>query len=435
MRRSALSLAAAGALVATPAVAMGAGVSPATYDASVDPGATVHVTKTVTTPDIPPKPDIVLVVDRTGSMGGALNDVKAKMGAVIDSVQAAQPDAEFAVVAYCDTGETPFSLVRQLTASRTDAVNAVNSITLCGGGDTPEAQLNALWQIGSGGGQIAFRSGSTRALAWFGDSNGHDPSEGHTLADAIASLQGVSARVIAINVDSGSGNGLDNGGQATAITTATGGQYFPSVAEAGVADAILAGLGNLPAEVTANVSCDPGLSIAFAPTLPRTVTSGEDVVLDEAITVAPGATQGATLACTTTFLVNGADAGPDFVQRVTIKVNDVTPPTVACGPGVNPAGVTPAGYGKAGFYRLVASDYLPGTTVRVTDTATGASFGPYAPGTYVKLTQAPGATPSSVPFQGMVDWHVTVRGDLLVTATDAAGNTATATCTVPPNGR
>ena len=65
--------------------------------------------------------------------------------------------------------------------------------------------------------------------------------------------------------------------------------------------------------------------------------------------------------------------------------------------------------------------------------ASVAHFGPYAPGTYIKLTQALGATPSSVPFEGMVDWHVTVRGDLLVTATDAAGNTATATCTVPPN--
>ncbi|GGM83646.1 hypothetical protein GCM10009721_05340 [Terrabacter tumescens] len=433
MRRSVLSIAAAGALVATPGIALGAGVSPATYDSSADPGATVHVTKTVTTPEIPPKPDIVLVVDRTGSMGGAIDDVKAKMGGVIDAVQAAQPDAEFAVVAYCDTGETPFSLVQQLTSSKTDAVNAVNSIVLCNGGDTPEAQLNALWQIGSGGDQVAFRSGSTRAVAWFGDSNGHDPSEGHTLADAIASLQGVSAKVIAINVDSGAGNGLDNGGQATAITGATGGQFFPSVAEAGVADAILAGLSNLPAEVTADVSCDAGLSIAFSPALPQTVTSGEAVVLDEAITVASGATQGATLTCTTTFLVNGAEAGPEFVQTVTIKVNDVTPPTVSCGPGVNPDGVTPPGYKKAGFYQLVAADNLPGTMVTVSDTATGASFGPYAPGTYIKLTQAPGATPSSVPFSGMVDWHVTVRGDLLVTATDAAGNTATAACTVPPN--
>ena len=252
-------------------------------------------------------------------------------------------------------------------------MNAVNSIVLCNGGDTPEAQLNALWQIGSGGDQIAFRSGSTRAVAWFGDSNGHDPSEGHTLADAIASLQGVSAKVIAINVDSGSGNGLDNGGQATAITGATGGQFFANVAEAGVADAILAGLGNLPAEVTANVRATRVCRSRSRRRLPQTVTSGEDVVLDEAITVASGATQGSTLTCTTTFLVNGAEAGPEFVQTVTIKVNDVTPPTVACGPGVNPDGTTPPGYKKAGFYQLVATDNLPGTTVTVADTATGAA--------------------------------------------------------------
>jgi hypothetical protein len=70
--------------------------------------------------------------------------------------------------------------------------------------------------------------------------------------------------------------------------------------------------------------------------------------------------------------------------------------------------------------------------VAVSDTASSASFGPYAPGTTIKLTQAPGATPSAVPGSGAVDWNVTVKGDLLVTATDAAGNTATATCAVPP---
>lgn len=433
MRRSALSLAFAGALVATPALAMGAGVSPATYDASVDPGDTVHVTKTISTPEIPPKPDIVLVVDRTGSMGGAIGDVKAKMGAVIDAVQAAQPEAEFAVVAYCDSGETPFSLVQQLTSSKTAAVDAVNGIVLCDGGDTPEAQLDALWQIGSGGHQVTFRPGSTRAVAWFGDSNGHDPSEGHSLADAIASLQGVQAKVIAINVDSGFGNGLDNGGQASAITGATGGQLFPSVAEAGVADAILAGLGNLPAEVTAHVTCDAGLSITFSPALPQVVTSGDDVVLDEAVTVAADAPQGSTLTCSTAFLVNGVDAGPEFVQTVTIKVNDVTAPTVACGPGVNPAGHTPAGWRDAGFFRMVAADNLPGVAVSITDTATGTTFGPYEPGTYLKLTQAPGAAASTVvPFSGAVGRHFTFKGDATLTATDAAGNTATASCTVPP---
>ncbi|WP_323098552.1 vWA domain-containing protein [Intrasporangium sp. YIM S08009] len=434
MRRGALSILATGALVAVPTVASGAGVAPAGYDDSLDPGQTVHVTKTVTTPEIPPKPDIVLVVDETGSMGSAIANVKSEMSSIVTSVQGAQPLAQFAVTSYRDVsdGAQLFQVETGLTGDQTTAQNAIDSLSAGGGGDLQEGQLNALWEVGSGGNAIAYRPGSSRIVVWFGDASGHDPSNGHTEADALGSLQGVSAQVIAINVSSGSGDGLDATGQASRITSATSGTFFPSVAPGGVASAILAGLGNLPAEVTANVSCDPGLSVAYSPSLPQTVTSGTDLVLDEAVTVAADAPQGSTLTCTTTFLVNGADAGPDFVQTVRIAVNDVTPPTADCGPGVNPAGKTPPGYASAGFYRLLADDNLPGVSVTVSDTASSATFGPYAPGTTIKLTQAPGATPSAVPGSGAVDWHVTVKGDLLVTATDAAGNTATATCTVPP---
>jgi hypothetical protein len=434
MRRGALSILATGALVGVPAVAFGAGVSPATYDAALDPGQTVHVTKTVSTPEIPPKPDIVLVVDETGSMGPAIANVKSEMSSIVSSVQAAQPQAQFAITSYQDVGDGPelFQVESGLTGDQTTAQTAINSLSAGGGGDLPEAQLNALWQVGSGGDAISFRPDSTRIVVWFGDASGHDPSNGHSEADAIASLQGVSAQVIAINVNSGFGDGLDATGQATRITAATSGTFFPSVAPGGVSAAILAGLGNLPAEVTANVACDPGLSVSYSPSLPQTVTSGTDLALDEAVTVASDAPQGSTLTCTSTFLVNGADAGPDFVQTVSIKVNDVTPPTVACGPGVNPAGRTPVGYASSGFFQLVATDNLPGVSVTLSDTASGSTFGPYAPGTHIKLTQAPGATPSAVAGSGAVDWDVTVRGDLLVTATDAAGNTATATCSVPP---
>lgn len=435
IRRSALTLAAAGALVATPALAMGAGVSPASYDASVDPGDTVHVTKTVTTPEIPPKPDIVLVVDETGSMGPAIANVKAEMGSIVSSVQTAQPQAQFAVASYKDVsdGTGLFEVESGLTSSQATAQAAIDSLVASGGGDTPEGQLNALWQVGSGGNAIAFRPGSSRIVVWFGDASGHDPSAGHSEADATASLVGVGAQVIAINVASGGGDGLNATGQAQRIATATSGSFFPSVTPGNVASTILAGLGNLPAEVTADVSCDAGLSIALSPSLPRTVTSGGDVVLDEAVTVAADAPQGSTLGCTTTFRINGAEAGPEFVQTVSIKVNDVTPPTVSCGPGVNPDGHTPGGWRNAGFFEMVAADNLPGVTVAITDNATGTTFQPYAAGTYLKLTQAPGTTASSVtPFAGAVDWHFTFKGDATLTATDAAGNTATATCAVPP---
>lgn len=417
------------ALVAAPAMAWGAGVSPATVDQNADPGATIHVEKTITTPEIPPKPDIVLLVDHTGSMGTAIASVKAEMGNIISTVKGAQPDAQFAVAQYCDSPEDEFDVLQNLTASDADATSAVNGIALCGGGDEPEAQLNALWEIGDGGDAISFRPGSSRIVVWFGDAPGHDPSVGHSEADATASLTAADVQVLAISVGA---DRLDLTGQATRITTATGGSLVSGIPATGLGAAILAGLQNLPAEVTANVVCDTGLSIAFTPALPQTVSSGSNLVLDEAITVAADAPQGSTLTCTVTFLINGTEAGSEFVQSVSIGVNDVTPPTVACDPGVNPAGKPVPGYQSAGFYKLTAADNLPGVTVTVSDTVPTASFGPYAPGTYIKLTQAPGATPSAVPFSGAVDWHITLKGDAKLTATDAAGNTATATCTVPP---
>lgn len=415
--------------MAVPGLAWGAGVSPATVEKSLDPGATVHVTKTVTTPEIPPKPDIVLLVDHTSSMGTAIGSVQAEMSNIISTVKASQPDAQFAVAQYCDPDENPFNVLQDLTASDADALSAVTGITLCGGGDEPEAQLTALWSIGTGGDAISFRPGSSRIVVWFGDAPGHDPSNGHTEADATTSLHGAQAQVLAFSVGF---DRLDLTGQATRITAATGGSLESGIPATGVGAAILAGLQNLPAEVTANVACDTGLGVTFDPALPQTVPSGTDLVLDEAISVAGNAPQGSTLSCTVTFLVNGSDAGPDFVQTVSVHVNDVTAPTVACGPGVNPDGSPVPGYKTAGFYRLVASDNLPGVTVTVSDTGSSASFGPYAAGTYVKLTQAPGATPTAVPFSGAVAWQITLKGDARVTATDAAGNTASVICTVPP---
>lgn len=433
--RTGLSLAAGLALALTPALAF-AGVTPVSVTESLDPGDSIHVTKTVTTPEIPPKPDIVLLVDESGSMGASIANVKAELGSIIATVKGAQPNAQFAVASYKDIGDGAglFRVGTDLTATAATAQAAVDSLVADGGGDIPEGQLNALWQIGSGGDAISFRTDSTRIVAWFGDNPGHDPSNGHTEADATASMTDVDAQVIAIGVTGG--DGLNATGQAARIASATGGTYYPAVAPGEVAAQILAGLQNLPAEVTATTSCDAGLSVSFNPALPQTVVSGSDVVLDETITVAANAPQGATLTCTTNFLVNGSDVGEGFTQSVSVTVNDVTPPTIECAKGVNPDGVTPDGWKKAGFFQLAADDNLPGVTVTVTDTATGTSFGPYDPDTYIKLTQTVGAPASVVSeFEGAVDWHFQFLGDATLTATDAAGNTATATCQVPPNKR
>jgi hypothetical protein len=424
--------ASAAALVASAGAAVADGVSPH-VDQAADPGDVIHVTKTVTTPPIPPKPDIVLLVDKTGSMGGELANVKANFSSIVSQVQAVQPDARFAVAAYCDFGDADpaYQTFTDLTGDPAALDTAINSVNLCSGGDTPEAQLNALWEIGGGGDAVTFRPDSSRIVVWYGDNPGHDPSGGHSEADATQSLLDVEAKVLAIST--GAANNLDGSGQATRITDATGGDLLSGVAADEVSDAILAGLQNLDVTVAGTPTCDAGLTVELSPAS-RTVQSGNDAVFDETITVAADAPQGSTLECTVPFTLNGAAAGPEFTQTVSIDVNDVTPPSVSCPPGPNPAGNEPSADNQDGFYRMVASDNVDSSVpVYIKDLGSGTVFGPFPSGTTFKLTQAPGAPVKAKDFTGDVKWKFTFNGDAELSATDAAGNTATAICEVPPN--
>ncbi|WP_256841830.1 hypothetical protein [Ornithinimicrobium cryptoxanthini] len=426
-RISAAAVATAAAMGLVTTAAAGA-VDPISVNEALDPGTSITITKTVSTPTLPPQPDIVLLVDRTLSMNSAIAGVKANMATIVSTVSASQPDARWAVASYCDVREpNPFLLHSDLTATTADTVAAVNSITLCGGGDEPEDQLNALWEIGSGA--VNFRTDSSRIVVWFGDAPGHDPSLGHTLADATASLVSAEAKVVAISVGF---NRLDVTGQATAITDATGGTLLSGIAVDEVSAAIVEGLSNLPVEVAGTSVCDLGLSTTFDP-VSQTVTSGQGAVFEETITVAADAPQGTTLNCETQFTLNGADAGDGFTQSVSIDVNDVMAPEVGCVPGPNPGGKIP-GSTNSGFFEMVSSDNVDAAVgIYIHDTASSAVFGPYPSGTTIKLTQAPGATPSVVPFRGAVDWKVKLKGDAELHATDAAGHETTSLCLVPPH--
>lgn len=365
-------------------------------------------------------------------MGGAIANLQSGMSALISSVKAVQPDAEFAVADYkdFDSGDPyAFDVKSQLTANATDATHAVNMLSASGGGDWEEAQLNALWQIGSGGGAITFRTGSSRVVVWFGDAPGHDPSNGHTQADAIASLQGVGAKVLAVSVGD---NQLDAYGQATAITGATGGLLYSGVDTTALSDTILAGLSALPSTVTPVPSCDPGLSVGFD-AASKTVTSGNDATFDETVTLAADATPGATLTCTTDFQVNGAVGASGYTQTLTVTVAKKAPDLVVmCAPGPNPSGkIMPAATGS-GFFALQTVNGTAPVTLTIVDTKSSFVAGPYPSGTTIKLTQAPGAKPSATKGTGAVNYQIKLKGAALVTATDATGNTATVTCSVPP---
>jgi hypothetical protein len=172
-------------------------------------------------------------------------------------------------------------------------------------------------------------------VALIGDASSHNPSNGHTLDAAIAALQAAQIRVIALDVGPTPrevSDGLDAQGQATAITTNTGGKLFKGVKPAEVSDTILAGLQNLPVTVQPVLTVShPHLTVSFNPGS-QTVTSGTNAVFVETLTVSPAAIPGSTLVNQVDFLLNAVHQN-GFLQTLTnnvpkhatvLKVDDAT---------------------------------------------------------------------------------------------------------------
>ncbi|MEH0844629.1 VWA domain-containing protein [Micromonospora sp. CPCC 205711] len=386
-------------VAAAPAVAA-PGVDPATVDRSANPGTAIPISKVVHTPPIPPKPDIVLLVDTTGSMHDPIDDVQTNLQQVISNVRGVQPGAQFAVASYRDEGDGAelFRVRQNLTGDATALQTAVNGLAAGGGGDEPEAWVNALFQVSDGA--IAYRSGSSRLVVLIGDAPSHDPSAGHTLAQATAALQADEAKVLAVSVTGeGSGPGLDVTGQATAVTGATGGQLVDSAPDT-VTAAILSGLRDLDVTVTPTVtSCDPGLTVTFD-AASRTQQSGTDVPFAETITVAGDATQGATLHCTVDFLLNGLSGGPAFVEQIAVTVNDVTPPVVVVDDRTVEA-TSPAG--AVINYPATATDNVDGPLTPTCAPPSGGTFPLGATTVTCSATDAAGNTGSDTAVMRVVD--------------------------------
>ncbi|MEU6717462.1 choice-of-anchor P family protein [Nonomuraea sp. NPDC046802] len=358
--RAAVCVVAAGAMLATGVGTAYAapGVTPADVTLDLDPGGSTTIAKTVSTPAIPPKPDITFLIDTTGSMGGVISNVRTNANTILSNVASAQPDAQFAVAEYRDVSAdaTSFRVAQNLTANQTDVTNGLNSLVASGGGDFPEDGINGLFQVASGA--VHFRPNSSRIVLLIGDAPSHDPSGGHSLADAISALQAADITTLAFDL-----SGLDSTGQATAITNATGGRLFSGLNPSEVSDTILAALRNLPVTVTHQPrDCDPNLSVSLAPDS-RTVTSGDDATFTETVSVGAGAVPGSTITCKVDFLLNGV-LSPGFTETITEHVPKATP-TIA----TTPSGSVPAG-GDVSDTATLSDGYHP------TGTVTFRLFGP-----------------------------------------------------------
>jgi hypothetical protein len=159
--------------------------------------------------------DFALVIDTTGSMGSSINSVKAQAGALIDAAFAGgAADARIGVVGFKDTtnGE-PTQTILSFTDEdvfddrKAAAQAAINSISVGGGGDTPETAFDGLLAALDG------RMGEWRAgaavlrVALFTDA----PAKDGALAAQVSTLAGDIGATISVSASSiGSRGSVDS---------------------------------------------------------------------------------------------------------------------------------------------------------------------------------------------------------------------------------
>jgi hypothetical protein len=118
--------------------------------------------------------EITFVFDSTGSMGGLLQQAKARIAEMIDVLHALVPDAKVGIVTYRDRGNEEY-LTRELPLDEDHfrAMNFLQFVEAGGGGDHPEAVDAGLEQAF----RMRWTSQARRVVLLIGDAPPHDQHE------------------------------------------------------------------------------------------------------------------------------------------------------------------------------------------------------------------------------------------------------------------
>ncbi|TVP58438.1 MAG: hypothetical protein EA349_04605 [Halomonadaceae bacterium] len=275
-------LALAGLLALTLAATVQAGsLQPDSVDVSIAQGQTFTVQRSVTLDATGPaanRVDVFFLADNTGSMGSAVNAVKANAQNILaaiagDDSRFAGMDVAFGVGRYLgdprefgsapDAADRAYQLIQPVTDDADSVQAAINQWYARGGGDIPEANFFALHQVATSGGMTngegihdrgfqtgadtGWRDGAARVIVMFGDAQSHTTVV--DIDEAIAALNDNDVIVAAVNTR-GSGQGLDWNGQASTIVEATGGVLVNGVqGSLAMVDAILSSVGTVTSRV------------------------------------------------------------------------------------------------------------------------------------------------------------------------------------------
>ncbi|MFJ4923695.1 vWA domain-containing protein [Streptomyces sp. NPDC088725] len=181
--------------------------------------------KQVLTPAIPPKPEVVFLVDGTASTAGSdgpLRNVRNNLDLITPNILNEQPDSHFAVATFEDQeGDVPDAGFQRIHSAHGRYDESAGRRRQAGDRLGPaerglsEDWINGLWQIANvAGGTTVFREGASPVIVLLSDVSSHSPSNGHSIDDTITALQDNNIRVIGVDIASTIGDGLDGDGNA-----------------------------------------------------------------------------------------------------------------------------------------------------------------------------------------------------------------------------
>ncbi|MDY7003632.1 MAG: VWA domain-containing protein [Cyanobacteriota bacterium] len=170
--------------------------------------------------NLSPGQDVSFVIDTTSSMEDDIDAVKVRASDIINSIFEGEGgflDSRIAVVGYNDPGTNTFLSFTQepkVDDRKTAALNAINSISVSGGGDFPEVVNAGLLRALSGGAGEWREEAIARRIILFGDAPPKDTElRGQVTALASnvnASISGSSLSSLSISGDIETTNIADN---------------------------------------------------------------------------------------------------------------------------------------------------------------------------------------------------------------------------------
>jgi len=213
--------------------------------------------------------DVLFLIDTSGSYWDDIATLKQAANTIVTTLSGLAEDVQFGVASFADfplgrwgdPGDAAFVLDQPITDDVDAVFHAIDMLDqpLNSGDDTPESQLEALFQTATGAGRdingdgdfsdlgeiqpmdVGWRSGALRVIILATDAPFHDSVEepsypGPTFDETIAALN--AAGIVVNGLDSG-----DTEGDLQRVANATGGAKFDLTSNSeGIAEAIFAAL-------------------------------------------------------------------------------------------------------------------------------------------------------------------------------------------------